>query len=384
MSALWAPSPDAADAGGRPRALRRRPGLKVVPRPPARMARIPFIAVLIALFGVGMAGLLMLNTTLQNQAFEARGLSRQANELVYGQAELESAISRRSAPQELARRASALGMRPNPHPAFVVVPSGKVIGKPTRVVRTGSPVRWWSRRRRRWPKARAAAEAEAEGGRAAQRRPRGKPQRSSCAAARPARTQQPAGRRGRNEAAGRRPTRPRAEGGGCEQAAPERAAAAAARPHPAASRLRAARRAQGRRQRSPTARQRSVTLRPARRSPSQAVHRRRESAPSRRRREAPIRIPLAAHGPPAARRAGRHRHRPVAVRGSAACSCRASTPRRTRPCRPRPWSGSCRCCPPGASSPTATAVLLAATEPAVAVTADPTSDPQAGRTSSPT
>lgn len=133
MSALWAPSPGGGDAAGRPRALRRRPGLTVVPRPPARLSRIPFIAVLIAVFGVGMAGLLMLNTTLQNQAFEARGLSRQANELVYGQAELESAISRRSSPQELARRASALGMRPNPHPAFVVVPSGKVIGKPNRV-----------------------------------------------------------------------------------------------------------------------------------------------------------------------------------------------------------------------------------------------------------
>ena len=97
------------------------------------MARIPFIAVLIAVFGVGMAGLLMLNTSLQNQAFEGRSLNRQANELVYSQAELESEISRRASPQELARRASALGMRPNPHPVFVVVPSGKVIGNPQRV-----------------------------------------------------------------------------------------------------------------------------------------------------------------------------------------------------------------------------------------------------------
>ena len=63
------------------------------------MARIPFIAVLIALFGVGMAGLLMLNTTLQNQAFEGRALTRQANELIYSQAELEGAISRRASPR---------------------------------------------------------------------------------------------------------------------------------------------------------------------------------------------------------------------------------------------------------------------------------------------
>lgn len=122
-----------ADDRTRTRTLRDRSRLKAVPRPPERMARIPFIAVLIAVFGVGMAGLLMLNTSLQNQAFEGRSLNRQANELVYGQAELESEISRRASPQELARRASALGMRPNPHPVFVVVPSGKVIGQPRRV-----------------------------------------------------------------------------------------------------------------------------------------------------------------------------------------------------------------------------------------------------------
>lgn len=132
MSAVSAPPAGGdLDRGSRP--LRDEARLKVVPRPPERMARIPFIAVLIALFGVGMAGLLMLNTTLQNQAFEGRGLTRQANELIYSQAELESVISRRSSAAELARRASALGMRPNPHPAFLVVPSGKVIGKPTRV-----------------------------------------------------------------------------------------------------------------------------------------------------------------------------------------------------------------------------------------------------------
>lgn len=141
MSALWAPhrggdgrrdvGPE--DVGARRRPLRDRSRLKVVAATPNRLARIPFIAVLIGVFGVGMAGLLMLNTTLQNQAFESRSLSRQANELVYSQAELESAISRQASPQELARRASAQGMRPNPYPAFVVMPSGKVVGDPRRV-----------------------------------------------------------------------------------------------------------------------------------------------------------------------------------------------------------------------------------------------------------
>ena len=77
-----------------------------------------------------MAGLLMLNTTLQSQAFESRTVNRRATELAYTQADLENQLDALAAPQELARRASELGMRPNPFPAFLVLPSGKVVGKP--------------------------------------------------------------------------------------------------------------------------------------------------------------------------------------------------------------------------------------------------------------
>ena len=75
----------------------------------------------------------MLNTTLQSQAFESRTLNRRATELAYAQADLENQLAALAAPQELARRASELGMRPNPFPAFLVLPSGKVVGKPTPV-----------------------------------------------------------------------------------------------------------------------------------------------------------------------------------------------------------------------------------------------------------
>ncbi len=101
--------------------------------PAARLARFPFLLVLIGIFGIGMAGLLMLNTTLQSQAFESRTLNRQATELAYAQADLEDQLDALAAPQELARRASALGMRPNPYPAFLVLPGGKVLGEPTPV-----------------------------------------------------------------------------------------------------------------------------------------------------------------------------------------------------------------------------------------------------------
>ena len=136
MSALLAP-----DLGSRRAAAPKRQGaeLRAVDRPPARLSRAPFLLVMIGVFGLGMAGLLMLNTTLQNQAFSSRALNRQATELAYTQAALENQIDVLSAPPELARRASALGMRPNPYPAFLELPSGKVLGDPKPVSGTEVP-----------------------------------------------------------------------------------------------------------------------------------------------------------------------------------------------------------------------------------------------------
>jgi len=126
VSALWAPAPERDDQQTAPRSRSR---LRSVPPPSRRLARFPFLLVMMGIFGFGMAGLLMLNTTLQNQAFEARTLERQATELAYTQSDLENQLTILAAPQELARRASILGMRPNPYPALLVVPGGKVLGK---------------------------------------------------------------------------------------------------------------------------------------------------------------------------------------------------------------------------------------------------------------
>ena len=84
MSALW--------AGWAPAVPTQRGRLRPVAAPTQRLARFPFLLVLIGIFGLGMAGLLMLNTTLQNQAFQARSLNRQATELAYVQADLENRL----------------------------------------------------------------------------------------------------------------------------------------------------------------------------------------------------------------------------------------------------------------------------------------------------
>lgn len=114
--------PDRSGAG------RRR--LRLVPRPRARMARLPFLTVLIGLVGAGMVGLLLLNTSLQNQAFEATQLRRQAAEMSYAEGELEQLLTEAQSARELGRRATALGMRPNRDVAFVALPDGTISGDP--------------------------------------------------------------------------------------------------------------------------------------------------------------------------------------------------------------------------------------------------------------
>ena len=142
--------------------------LKALPTVRTTLARFPFIVVLIAVFGVGMAGLLLLNTTLQNQAFQYRALKREATVLAYDQTTLQNQLDQLSAPSELARQASAIGMRPNPAPAFVVIPDGKIIGKPKRVsgdevpdLIVWTPAEMAAREAAAEAKRRAAAEANA-------------------------------------------------------------------------------------------------------------------------------------------------------------------------------------------------------------------------------
>lgn len=129
MSALVAAPKSTRKSTARAGGEAVRPALRPLATPGRRMARLPFLIVLIAAFGVGMVGLLMLNTTLQNQEFEARRLSSQASQLTYVQDDLAAQLQTVSSPESLAQKAYAQGMRPNVHPAFLVLPDGTVTGK---------------------------------------------------------------------------------------------------------------------------------------------------------------------------------------------------------------------------------------------------------------
>lgn len=101
-----------------------------VPTPQHRMARVPFLLVLAATLGLGMIGLLVLNTTVQTKAVEVRALEQQLTTLSYTEAELKTQLDQAESPADLAEKASDLGMRPNPYPAFIDVETGEVSGDP--------------------------------------------------------------------------------------------------------------------------------------------------------------------------------------------------------------------------------------------------------------
>lgn len=118
-----------------PRAIGRSVGarLRPVPERSQSTSKTPFLLVFVSLLAVGMFGLLMLTTKLQDQAFELQSLNQQATELSYREASLQVEVDKARSPQSLAALASALGMRPNPHAVYVQIPSGEIIGEPVPV-----------------------------------------------------------------------------------------------------------------------------------------------------------------------------------------------------------------------------------------------------------
>lgn len=141
MSALWADDEDTG-AGSRTSSRVNRgrsarnhrntsPQNRNTPKSqPRRLSRIPFVLVLIVVFALGMGGLLALNTTLQDQSFQARSLHNRADKLQNREAALDRKSQDLRAPDRLAGKAWKLGLRPNGRPAVITLSNGKVIGKP--------------------------------------------------------------------------------------------------------------------------------------------------------------------------------------------------------------------------------------------------------------
>lgn len=111
------------------------PWLRLVPSVPVDAPRAPFIVFVIAVLGVGLVGLLLLNTSLQKRAFDVSSLQRSTTAMADQQSDLERQAADLSAPETVASRAAELGMVPNANPVFLRLSDAKVLGIPIPALR---------------------------------------------------------------------------------------------------------------------------------------------------------------------------------------------------------------------------------------------------------
>ncbi len=107
-----------------------RPG-----RPPrgGGRGRAPFVILMVLLLALGLLGLLMLNTALNDGSFELTKLQKQTTQLTDQQQGLQQQIDQNAAPDALERSARQLGMVPGGDPVFLQ-DDGKVLGTPGKAV----------------------------------------------------------------------------------------------------------------------------------------------------------------------------------------------------------------------------------------------------------
>jgi hypothetical protein len=103
--------------------------------------RAPFVLLVLGLIGTGLFALLAINTAAAADEVRQRELSSTNADTLDETQQLKIDIANKQAPAALASAARALGMVPNPNPAFLVVRSDgavAVVGSPVRA--SGKPV----------------------------------------------------------------------------------------------------------------------------------------------------------------------------------------------------------------------------------------------------
>ena len=110
---------------------KRTTPLRLVPQRKSSAARAPFVVTVVAILVGGLLGLLLLNTLVAQGSFALHDLSKTGRALDQREQDLSREVQSLQAPAALAARASAFGMVAGGPPAFLELPSGKILGKPT-------------------------------------------------------------------------------------------------------------------------------------------------------------------------------------------------------------------------------------------------------------
>lgn len=108
-----------------------RARLALVPARAVGAPRAPFAVLVFLILAVGVVGLLMFNTQMQQASFRATELSERAQALAAQRQALDMELERLRDPQRLAGAGRELGMVVPSVPAFLRLSDGKILGVPT-------------------------------------------------------------------------------------------------------------------------------------------------------------------------------------------------------------------------------------------------------------
>jgi cell division protein FtsL len=123
-----------------------RARLRVVPRTRVRAPKVPFVMLVSMILLTGVVGLLMFNTTMQQNSFTAQDLKLQSVELRSEEQALQADLDQLADPQRIGEKAMKMGMVVPACPRFLYLGSNKVTpscGEPNEAldVRPPAPIR---------------------------------------------------------------------------------------------------------------------------------------------------------------------------------------------------------------------------------------------------
>ncbi|WP_182113645.1 MULTISPECIES: hypothetical protein [unclassified Actinotalea] len=119
-----APSP------GRRRAPEPAPRLRVVRAPAQARTRVPFVVLCMALLAASLLGALLLNTSMAQGEYERLALQQRLAESSREQERIATELRAAESSTQLAAAATALGMVPTTHGAYLRLADGAVLGDP--------------------------------------------------------------------------------------------------------------------------------------------------------------------------------------------------------------------------------------------------------------
>jgi hypothetical protein len=119
-----------ARAAGATPAVDRRSSLRAVPPAALPVPRAPFVILVLTLLGGGLVALLLLNTSINENAFRLHDLQMRQQALDLHEDLSRRDVERLEAPGTLIAAARRMGLVPAGSPAFIRLSDGKVLGNP--------------------------------------------------------------------------------------------------------------------------------------------------------------------------------------------------------------------------------------------------------------